>query len=267
MDDLFMKFNAAIFENNLNVEILLDGEGDPGSASCLTQRWRPWNSGFITLQEDTGAFYYDNKSLGWDRLQVLNEDVNWWNYAVQRKFGKFVNSSYSYLLWEPSDQPSILSFADMYIDFGLLHAPGMRFAINMDPAQFETYVGSRTGRAWDTALLTPDTTFTELAYHTQSEEEGAAPSLAVTVLPSDLAASVGVSTVGVQVWSTTSAFQSTVKSFEYSLFGFNSTGDPISALGMCLKGQIRSWYLHLSAFEESVRAIHTYIPLIPSLDQ
>ena len=40
-----------------------------------------------------------------------------------------------YLIWEPSDQYSIQTLIDIYVNTSLEHAPGLRFAINIDPAQ------------------------------------------------------------------------------------------------------------------------------------
>lgn len=67
--------------------------------------------------------------------------------------GKFTESTHEYQCWEPSDAPTLQQFSDAYISKGLTHAPGFRFASNTDPALFETYLGTRTGRAWDHMLV------------------------------------------------------------------------------------------------------------------
>jgi hypothetical protein len=40
-------------------------------------------------------------------------------------------------VWEPSDEAEIESVANVYISKGLVHEPGFRYAINIDPAMFE----------------------------------------------------------------------------------------------------------------------------------
>lgn len=50
------------------------------------------------------AFTSNNVTLGYNRLAVLNEPVGWWGVAVALKYGKFVNDSSAYQVWEPSDQ-------------------------------------------------------------------------------------------------------------------------------------------------------------------
>jgi hypothetical protein len=111
VDDFVAAANATISRLGLNVEFLLDGNGNPGSASCLAQRWRPVNSVFITGDDPDAAFTSNDPALGYDRLQVLNEDTDSWPGAVAADYGKFVNSSYTYLIWEPSDQPSIWNYS------------------------------------------------------------------------------------------------------------------------------------------------------------
>jgi hypothetical protein len=43
----------------------------------------------------------------------------------------------------------ILEVADFYLAQGAIHEPGFKFAINIDPIQFEVFSGSRSGKAWN----------------------------------------------------------------------------------------------------------------------
>jgi hypothetical protein len=128
---------------------VLDGNGNPGAASCLAQRWRPWGSVYITGDDPAAAYTSNDPSQGWDRLVMLNEPADEWGYAVGTRYGKFVNSTYPLLLWEPSDQPEIANYSQQYVDAGVNHPAGMRFAINIDPVQFQAYAAPVSGRAWN----------------------------------------------------------------------------------------------------------------------
>lgn len=45
-------------------------------------------------------------------------------------------------------QPTIDSLCETYVSKGIEHDPGLRFAINIDPAQFQVYSAPQTGKAW-----------------------------------------------------------------------------------------------------------------------
>jgi len=70
---------------------------------------------------------------------VLNEPSAKFNSAVKQSYGKFVNSSYTYQVYEPKDQQEIETRTSEYTGKGLNHAPGLRFAINIDSAMLQTY--------------------------------------------------------------------------------------------------------------------------------
>lgn len=90
-------------------------------------------------------------------------------------YGKFTDSTYPFLNWEPSDQKVIRNFilfnlvdfrlltnlffkkyillaADYYLDKGIMHAPGFKYAINTDIVQFQVFSGSRSALAWNYCL-------------------------------------------------------------------------------------------------------------------
>jgi hypothetical protein len=62
--------------------------------------------------------------------------------VAQADYGKFINSTYAWLNWEPSSQEELLVIADTYIKKGLLHDPGFKFSINVDPAQLQGLAAS-----------------------------------------------------------------------------------------------------------------------------
>ncbi len=96
-DDFVAGANAAVAAHGLHVQFVLDGVGVPGPP-CLQQRWRPWNATFISGTNATDpAFTSNDPTRGFDRFAVLNEPSGAkWAAAVQRGYGKFVNSTYNY---------------------------------------------------------------------------------------------------------------------------------------------------------------------------
>jgi hypothetical protein len=72
VDDFFAAANAAVSENNLNVQFVLDGDGDPSGGSCVLQRWRPWVATYISGSDPAQAFYSNDVTLAFDRYQVRN---------------------------------------------------------------------------------------------------------------------------------------------------------------------------------------------------
>jgi hypothetical protein len=55
VDEFVATASALIKRAGLNVEFVLDGNGNPGSAACLAQRWRPWVSGTCVPSVDGRA--------------------------------------------------------------------------------------------------------------------------------------------------------------------------------------------------------------------
>lgn len=169
VDELVADAEAAVADHGLNVRFVLDGGAAP--VQCLAQRWRPWVATWITGDAPQDAFTSDNVSLGYDRFQVLNEPVAWFGVAALFGYGKFASSSnpHTWLLWEPSDEDTIDRMAGIYRDAGVVHAPGLRFAINIDPAQWLLYAADHTGRGW----------------HDDVPASATASAPAVTVVPGD----------------------------------------------------------------------------------
>ncbi len=53
----------------------------------------------------------------------------------------------SYQVWEPSDMQTIDSCLTSYVKSGSSHA--LKFAINIDPVQFQLYAAPQTGTSWN----------------------------------------------------------------------------------------------------------------------
>ena len=143
VDDLLASIDALRLPT---LTVLLDGAGNPGSASCLYQRWRPHRSVFISGDDPDGAFTSSNASVGWDRLVVLNEPTGSFPVAAALGFGKFAGAGADgsgqlpYIIWEPSDAQGIATAAKAYATSPAAPNPaGLRYAINIDPAQFDVY--------------------------------------------------------------------------------------------------------------------------------
>lgn len=155
VDDFLSNLTSLISTNSLTTRLLLDGDGNPAAHTCLAQRWRPINSVYITGDDPAEGFTSNDPSLGYDRLIVLNEPADAWAGAASQKFGKFLNGSEPYIVWEPSDQPGLLSAIATYTASNTPpHAPGMLFASNTDVAQWASYTSPGGGPGYNQPLVT-----------------------------------------------------------------------------------------------------------------
>jgi hypothetical protein len=84
----------------------------------------------------------NNQTAGWDRMAVLDDPITEILNGAQHRWGKFINESYPLLVWEPSHQIIIEYIAQTYVGAGVNHRPGFKFAINIDPMQFEVYAAN-----------------------------------------------------------------------------------------------------------------------------
>ena len=163
--DFFNKAQAALASLNLAVEFLLDGGlGPTGARPCLRPLWQPWNSTVIYGEDGPDSLYSSdaNASLAEGRFQVNNMESGFFSFlpAFLDHYGKFSNplrdqtpwnQPYPYLIWEPSDQLTLLLDTGLYLS-GPRHDAkneGLRFAINIDPVQSNVYLGSLNGAAWN----------------------------------------------------------------------------------------------------------------------
>ncbi len=159
VDNFFETATATVANNGLTVEFLLDGDGNPGQHACLANRWRqnaPYSM-FISTDDPSAAFTSNDPTLGYDRLQVLNEPAGAvWSVAAALGFGKFAAGSRPFIVWEPSDALGMLASADVYLSHSpVAHEPGFRHAINTDIAQWASYTAPATGAWWRSSAPGP----------------------------------------------------------------------------------------------------------------
>ncbi|KAJ5075628.1 hypothetical protein M0811_07198 [Anaeramoeba ignava] len=160
--------NDLINSQNLNLEFILDGASTPGGAlfdfsgertrKCLAEKWSLWNSTFISIQDPIEIAFSDENYFS--RFQILNEFITpfhstfFIDYFKKFDWGKFQQTNYPFLFWEPSDQEIIQSVEKSYLS-GKKHNPGIRISINIDPIQFEVFSANYTGIAWN-RFVSPD---------------------------------------------------------------------------------------------------------------
>lgn len=152
VDAFFDRANDIVKTYDLNIEFVLDS-GVPNE--CHRNRWRPWVS---TSTWDKTALFSNDETLGYDRYQVLNP--SWKTLTSSNvshlasgapcgdfascasvRYGKFANitSSHSWQVYEPANERDIQSVLKTFFDAKISHDPGLRFAINIDPAMFQVY--------------------------------------------------------------------------------------------------------------------------------
>jgi hypothetical protein len=137
VDDFYTRVMAAIARLDLHVAFVLDGDAGGGNlCGCLRDKWRPWTGTYIPGGGQApggclnGAFSSNVPPM--DRFQVLNADTtargtqSLASLAAHR-FGKFINSSFNYQVYEPKDQGEILQrLAECKLAHshaGILHLP------------------------------------------------------------------------------------------------------------------------------------------------
>ena len=187
VDELVADLNAAAAVLP-GLRLVLDGDGNPGSAACLAQRWRPWPSVFISGDDPDGAFTQSNASLGWDRLVVLNEPQGA-SFAVAASlgFGKFAGGGNAsdadfprpYVCWEPSDAAGISAVVSEWASAPAApNAAGLRFAINIDAAQLDVHAAYAVSQL---AAVPPALAPVASGWFEPLGAAGASPPLALTL--------------------------------------------------------------------------------------
>lgn len=141
-DAFYHAAQARIAAHGLTVRFVFDSLDSP----CLFDRWTAWPYTF------TGNFAHahdNNATNGDDRYQMVNmayDSTKAWDKLGAHGFYKFVNSSFAFVAWEPSDQYQIQEFLRRYEGYGVYHTPGMLMAYNGDPAMFHVFTANITGR-------------------------------------------------------------------------------------------------------------------------
>ncbi|KAJ3427055.1 hypothetical protein M0812_26633 [Anaeramoeba flamelloides] len=159
--DLVQEGTQIISSLNLNVNFVMDGDVTPGGSisvnntkyrKCLSNKFQPYPSTFLFSKDPEKALTSNDPTYGFNRFQVLNiwaDEVFptlFFDILRDNNYGKFLNGSYPFLVWEPSWQKDFLTINEHYLK-GKPHSAGIRYAINIDPIMFEVYNANYTGRA------------------------------------------------------------------------------------------------------------------------
>jgi hypothetical protein len=128
VNDFYATAMAAVERLDLHVTFVLDGDAAGGNlCSCLQNKWRPWTATYIPGGGQApgdclnGAFVSNVPPM--DRFQVLNADTGARGAKslasmASRHFGKFINSTLNYQVYEPKDQAEILDRLGEYTRAG-----------------------------------------------------------------------------------------------------------------------------------------------------
>ena len=177
IDDLFNTAQQVVARAALNVQFVIDGDGAGGAiCDCFKDRWRPWVATYIpdggqqpgSCLDD--AFTSDDPTRGLDRFAILNEPSGSFHSATEKRYGKFVNSSFNWQIYEPRDESEIGERLGEYSKAGVVHAEGLNFAINVDSSMLQVYAaGAKLAgrRGWSDPIV----------------PNGSAPSLVVLPTP------------------------------------------------------------------------------------
>ncbi|EGD72887.1 hypothetical protein PTSG_04617 [Salpingoeca rosetta] len=150
-DAFFDRATRVIREHGLNVTFVLDGAGTPTKRSCLNNRWTPLVATWIVGRDPDSALTSNATSNGDYRYQVNNMPAG--NPVAAnlqtlraKDYGKFLNTSYPFLFWEPAAQQDIVDVVSAYKQ-GPITRAGLRFATNIDPVQVSLYAASTSTSA------------------------------------------------------------------------------------------------------------------------
>lgn len=163
--DFVSNLQKIVAQHQLNLEFVMDGAGTAlhkSEGSCLKDMFQPFVSTWNPLVDPIEAL--DSDSGAYKRYQVMNLPVTPVNtshlqlfeWASVLNYGKFQASSYDFQVWEPSDVHYIDLIAKIYVKKALLHEPTLRFAINIDPVQFQLYASAQTQTATATVVHPTD---------------------------------------------------------------------------------------------------------------
>lgn len=141
--------NALTTTLHLKLRWILDGDAWP--RNCTQDRWRPWGAVWVPDRSPPGALTSNARDRGFDRFQVLNSDTLHFPQVAGEGFGKFQRADTPYLVWEPSDESSMSAISSLFAA-SAPHSAGLRFAVNVDPAQAQVYTAAVSGRGWHAAV-------------------------------------------------------------------------------------------------------------------
>eukprot|EP01117_Protostelium_nocturnum_P001305 TRINITY_DN1160_c0_g1_i3.p1 TRINITY_DN1160_c0_g1~~TRINITY_DN1160_c0_g1_i3.p1 ORF type:complete len:379 (+),score=55.08 TRINITY_DN1160_c0_g1_i3:118-1254(+) len=176
VDEFFVSANETISKYGLNVTFILDGSATSGGKrDCLQNRWANHPSMYIIYLDDPiaiSSYWGDGKRLIISNQPVINRfptliiDVLAFLY-----YGKFRESNWPMINWEPDKQSVIISSAKAYVNKGISVKGGFRYAINLDPIHFQVSIGSITRSAWNERLSFSKSSQRPLVVATQDARE------------------------------------------------------------------------------------------------
>eukprot|EP01114_Cavostelium_apophysatum_P021921 TRINITY_DN7782_c0_g1_i1.p1 TRINITY_DN7782_c0_g1~~TRINITY_DN7782_c0_g1_i1.p1 ORF type:complete len:298 (+),score=35.48 TRINITY_DN7782_c0_g1_i1:83-976(+) len=117
---------------NLNAEVIVE----PGVLNGPAAIYYPSES---DITNKSSCLYSNDGACQFQ--QILNGQANpipfenialWIDALCPVQFGKFLETKYPWVYWEPTDQFSIFEVLDSYLQCGLMHQPGLQIAINID---------------------------------------------------------------------------------------------------------------------------------------
>lgn len=158
IDDFYQRANALIL-TGLHIEFVMDGDATSGGTpqrTCLINMWN-WTTTWIVGQDPLQAAVSNQHSKGFDAFQVNNMREGTppaANVRIMQDFGygKFMDSNYSFLLWEPDKQEDIWDIVEVYQQ-GPMHPAGFRFASNTDSIRSLVFAAAKTNEsAWNLRL-------------------------------------------------------------------------------------------------------------------
>ncbi|KJE88800.1 hypothetical protein CAOG_00383 [Capsaspora owczarzaki ATCC 30864] len=225
-NEFIANLSRTITTNQLNMKLLTEGYGGLAATYCPS-------AADITNQ----ASCY-NTDVNCQQYAVLNCEANPIPFdpvnknvdsLCPTKFGKFINSTWPWVYWEPTDQPSIFKVLDAYVSCGVEHDATFRIAINSDPLHYEVFAASRSGKAWNAHLA---------AQPSISASRLLTAPLASNANVPDLVAvfSVGTADTGLvhryQVTRSTTVFGAVAPAPVLGLAGATALSTPIAAAGI-----------------------------------
>ena len=148
----FQSKTNRLIDEGANLAFVVDGSLSM-TETCTKDAFEPWVATWQGIP--WSALNSNNASLGYDRLQVY--DLPALSYLIfstaELNWGKFLTSPWPLLIWEPSNEADIVLFSNIYTTWATQNPsirtlPDYRFAINIDPVQFQVYTGTAAKTTW-----------------------------------------------------------------------------------------------------------------------
>ena len=136
VNDLYNYIMTTIKENNLDIEIIYDGD----KKECIRKYWPLWNYTWIRGRDPDDAFYSNDKDKYYYKFSVFNDKYTFLKNDSLLNYGKFINESRPLQIWEPNHQ-NLINYCQEIFE-SVPHKFGYSFAINMDTSMYQVYTGN-----------------------------------------------------------------------------------------------------------------------------